>query len=108
MTTFTYQFCRYTLVETPRNFAYMDQHFLFDDGTKTDSVRTFLTDDSFRPSFKGAIIEHDNKEADGVSLAHTSNSNCQETLNYSFYTDIICDVNIDADGAGVVTSVMFD
>ena len=81
LTTFCYQFCRYTLI-SPETFAYMDQTFMAEDGTQGETTRTILTDNSFSPSAYSAIIPDGSKYSDGVTITHDSKTACTADRNY--------------------------
>ena len=82
ITTFTFQYCDYTKLSDPKTFAYMDQHFLYNDGTESDNKRTILTDDKHRPDSYEAIIDSSAKKATGVETIHNSATSCTSTENY--------------------------
>ena len=109
-TLFTYQFCKYTLLTSSDTFAYMDQWWVPTDSSETDyeTTQTILTDDSYSPSDYYAIIKDGADRASGISVEHTSNTQCTDSDNYKFITNVMCDSDITKKGAAEVTDVVYD
>ena len=57
----------------------MDQTFLANDGTSSETVRTILTSDNYSPSAYDALIEDGEKISDGITTTHDSDSACTES-----------------------------
>jgi len=98
VTTFTYQFCEYTQLASPKNFAYMDQTFFGIDGTTSATVRTILTDHSHIPASYNALIEDGENQSNGVTVTHDSDTVCTSTKNYQLTEAIMCDDSITGKG----------
>lgn len=69
-TLFTYQFCAFTQLASPKTFAYMDETFLGVDGVSSETTQTILTDDSYSPYRVQLLLENGANEANGISIAH--------------------------------------